>query len=509
METNTNNKRIAKNTIVLYIFMFFSVIVGLYTSRVVLQTLGEENYGVYSIVAGFVMMFGFLNAAMSGATSRFITFELGKGNLERLKITFSSCLIAHFLIAGVVFLLSETIGLWFVNTKLVIPAERMLAANVVYQSAVATMMIEIIRVPFSADIIAHERMDIYAYIELFHVILKLVVVFLLVLFAMDKLVLYTLLLLTVALLILCAYVLYSLTHFRECNLLFRWNKSVVLPMLSFSGWNVLNEIGFVVRVQGSNIVINRFFGVVVNAATGIASTVQSVLAGFSSSVITAFRPQVIKRYSVGEIESMENLMCSCVRLSLSLLWLVTIPILVHMDFILELWLKDVPDYTNSFCKISLLSNILAAYISILTIGIHATGRLKQMCIITNVCYLCLPIIQYAIFYLFAAAPPFAYVLILVALACVCISDTVILKQLIREMNVWHLVKSLFRTVGVAIFVWIVVTFYQDYISDGTLFHVFCSIAIIFLLFSALTYFVTLEKREQSMVVDYCSRIIHR
>ncbi len=508
METNNDNKRIAKNTIVLYIWMFFSVVVGLYTSRVVLMTLGEENYGVYSIVAGFVMMFGFLNAAMSGATSRFITFELGKGDLERLKKTFSSCLVTHLLIAAIVFVLLESIGLWYVNSKLVLPENRMAAANIVYQCAVLAMIIGIIKVPFSADIIAHERMNIYASIELLHVVLKLAIVFLLVLFSYDKLVTYAFLLLFVAILLLNIYVIYGLRHFPECNLRVRWNKEVVLPMLKFSGWNVLNEIGFVVRVQGSNIVINRFFGVIVNAATGLASTVQGVLAGFSSSVITAFRPQVIKRYSVGEIESMEKLMCSCIRLSLSLLWLVTIPIFVHMDFVLELWLKDVPEFTNSFCRISLLSNILAAYISILTIGIHATGRLKLMCIITNVCYLCLPIVQYIVFLCFPAAPPTAYILILVALACVCISDTMILKHLIQELTVWPLVMSFLKTVCVALVVLVVSAAFKYFLSQESLLFVFLSVVLIVLLLCSLTYSLVLEEKERTMVVGYCKKILH-
>lgn len=503
------NKRIVKNTIALYVRMIVSVIVGLYTSRLILQALGAENYGIYTLVAGVVMMFSFLNAAMSGATSRFITFELGANNEEKLKLTFSSCLVAHLLIAGAVLVLSETIGLWFVNNKLVIPEERMAAANIVYQCSVVSMLVGILKVPFSAEVIAHEKMGTFAYIELLLVFLKLALVLALFIMNGDKLILYAFLLLATEIITFAIYISYDTRHFIECKLRLRWNKDILKPMLSFSLWNVLNEIGFVVRVQGSNIVINRFFGVILNAATGIASTVQGVLSGFSSTVVMAFRPQVIKSYSVEDIKNMERLMGACIRISLSLLWLITIPIFAYMDLVLDVWLKDVPEYSSQFCRLSLLINVIATYITIITIGIHATGKLKWMCIITNICYLCIPLIQFVLFKIYQGEPAVAFVIVLLTMILVGISDTVILKKQISQFNIAILPISLLKTVGVAyltyIVWWLTEQFWPSY---GYLLIAIKSVFVV-VVFGFMAFYMVLEKAERTMVLNFVKQKLHK
>ena len=507
--SQANNKRIAKNTLMLYVRMLISMAVGLYTSRVVLEVLGVEDYGVYNVVGGVVAMLGFLNAAMSGATSRFITFELGSNNKERLKLTFSSCLAAHLLIAGAVFVLSETIGLWFVNNKLVIPVDRMLAANIVYQCSVISMLVGILKVPFSAEVIAHEKMGTFAYIELLLVFLKLALVLALILMNGDKLILYAFLLLTTEIITYAIYVCYDTRHFIECKLRLSWNKDILKPMLSFSLWNVLNEIGFVVRVQGSNIVINRFFGVILNAATGIASTVQGVLSGFSSTVVMAYRPQVIKSYSVDDIKNMERLMGSCIRISLSLLWLITIPIFAYMDIVLDVWLKDVPEYSSQFCRLSLLINVIATYITIITIGIHATGKLKWMCIITNICYLCIPLIQYVLFKLYQGEPAIAFAIVLLAMILVGISDTFILKRQISQYNIAILPISLLKTIvaaGLTYFVWWLTE--QFWPSEGYLLIAIKSILVV-VAFSFMALYMVLGKTERTMAFNFVKQKLHR
>ena len=271
-QTSENNKRIAKNTIMLYLRMFLTMVVGLYTSRVVLQTLGVEDYGIYGVVGGIVAMMGFLNASMSGATSRFLTFELGRGDKERLSKTFSSALVVHIIIAVIVFVVAETVGLWFLCYKLVIPENRMVAAHWVYQLSILSSMITITQVPYNSSIIAHEKMDVYAYVEILNVTLKLLIVYLLVIGNFDKLILYAILMFAVSVIIMMVYRIYCLRRFEECKFRLFLDKDYLKPLLSFSGWDLYGNTDFSVRQQGANFLLNMFYGVVLNAAYNIATT---------------------------------------------------------------------------------------------------------------------------------------------------------------------------------------------------------------------------------------------
>ena len=282
------NQRIARNAVMLYIRMFLTMIVGLYTSRVVLNVLGVEDFGTYGVVGGIVAMMGFLNASMSGATSRFLTFELGRGDQKRLADTFSSALIAHMMIALFVLVVAETVGLWFLTHKLVIPAGRMPAAHWVYQMSILSAMISITQVPYNATIIAHEKMDVYAYVEILNVTLKLLIVYLLTIGNFDKLILYAALVLAVSIVIRMIYRVYCLRHFAESHFHWIWDKSILKPLLNFSGWDLYGNMAFTVRTHGANFILNSFYGVVLNAASGIAATVQGVVLGFSSNVVLAF-----------------------------------------------------------------------------------------------------------------------------------------------------------------------------------------------------------------------------
>ena len=276
-EAPTSNKRIAKNALMLYIRMFISMIVGLYTSRVVLATLGVEDYGIYGVVGGVVSMMGFLNASMSGATSRFLTFELGRGDMKRLADTFSSALIVHIGIAIIVFIVAETVGLWFLCNKLVIPEDRMEAAHWVYQCSILSAMLGITQAPYNASIIAHEKMGVYAYVEILNVTLKLLIVYLLVIGDFDKLKLYAVLVLAVSVLIMLIYRIYCIRMFQETHFHFVWKKDILKPLLSFSGWNLYGNLGNMFQQQGTNFVINFFFGVVMNAAMSVGLTVANTV----------------------------------------------------------------------------------------------------------------------------------------------------------------------------------------------------------------------------------------
>lgn len=391
-DTTSSNKRIAKNTIMLYIRMFISMVVGLYTSRVVLATLGVEDYGIYGVVGGVVAMMGFLNASMSGATSRFLTFELGRGDKDRLAKTFSSALIVHIAIAIIVFILAETVGLWFLCNKLNIPEGRMEAAHWVYQFSILATMLSITQVPYNATIIAHEKMDVYAYMEILNVTLKLLIVYLLTIGDFDKLKLYAVLTFAVSLIIMMIYRIYCLRHFKESRFHWVWDKTYLTPLLSFSGWDLYGNLAWTARQQGANFILNTFFGVVLNAANGIASIVQGSVLQFSSNVLLAFKPQIIKKYAQKDYEGMNQLLCVGTKASVILLLFVTIPCLLKTEYILQLWLNTVPKGAVFITKALLFNNLITCINLIVVIGVHATGKMKLTGAINGTLLLsCLPV----------------------------------------------------------------------------------------------------------------------
>lgn len=386
-DTSANNKRIAKNTMYLYFRMGLSMIVSLYTSRVVLQALGVVDYGIYGVVGGVVSMFGFINTSMSGATARFINYELGRGNKERLQLTFNMAFYEHLIIASVLFLICETFGLWFLNNKLVIPAERLFAANCVFQLSIFSMLLGVTQVPYSASIVAHENMSIYAYVEMVHVILKLLIVYLLSFFMFDRLIFFAVLIFILSYGIRFFYRLYCRRHFPECHLKLCWDSSLLKSMVSFSGWDLYGNMSVMARTQGVNMLLNMFFGPVMNAAASISTHVQSAVLKFASNVLTAVKPQIIKYYAQGNYREMVHLISNAVRLNYLILMFVTIPLLVELPYVLRLWLGIVPDYAVSFCAFTLLFNFYGNMSQTLVTGIHATGKIIRPSLINGSLYL--------------------------------------------------------------------------------------------------------------------------
>ena len=428
-EQPSNSRRIAKNALMLYIRMFLSMIVGLYTSRVVLNTLGVEDYGIYGVVGGVVGMMGFLNASMSGATSRFITFELGKGNIQRLKDTFSSALIVHIGIALIVLIVAETVGLWFLNNKLVIPENRMYAAHWVYQLSILSAMLGITQVPYNACIIAHERMGVYAYIEILNVSLKLLIVYLLLIGDFDKLILYAILTLAVSIIVMMITRIYCIRKFSECHFHWVWNKEILKPLLSFSGWDLYGNMCVTARQQGTTFLINMFFGVALNAAASIATTISGVASRFGFTVVQAFRPQIIKQYAKGNIAEMQHLMGNTITFSTLVFGCVSIPIIFEANYLLFLWLGIVPQYSVIFCQIILLINIIDLNNYIINTATHASGYIKGISIISGTIYLiCVPILY--ILYKYGLDPYWAYITQFISMIVIIIIDILIVKNLI-------------------------------------------------------------------------------
>lgn len=398
-DTSANNKRIAKNTLMLYIRMILSTIVTLYTSRVVLNTLGVDDYGIYNVVGGVVAMFTFLNSSMSGATSRFLTYEIGRNDNVKLLKTFSSALYIHIAIALLILLVAEPVGLWLLENKLVIPEDRMLAAHIVYQCSILSMVVTVTQVPYNASIIAHEKMDVYAYVELLNVFLKLGIVFILMIWDIDKLILYAILVLAVSVLIALIYRFYCIRKFDECHLNSRPDKNIIIPMLKFSCWDLYGNMSVSVRQQGTSILLNMFYGPALNAANGIATSVHGVIMNFANNVVMAFRPQIIKSYASNDINRMFYLIINASKYTLCLFLLVGVPLFFELDYILQLWLKTVPDYTAIFLRIILVCSIFKLANGIINIGIHATGQIKRLSFISGTLSLLnIPIFYIAMYY---------------------------------------------------------------------------------------------------------------
>lgn len=371
-----SNKRIAKNTVLLYFRMLLTMGVSLYTSRIVLNTLGVEDFGIYNVVGGVVIMFSFFNSAMSSATQRFLTIELGKKDYEALKKVFSMSVNIHALIALIALILAETAGLWFLNTQLVIPEARMEAANWVYQASILAFMLAVMGVPYNAIIIANERMNVYAYVSIIDVILKLIIVFALVWVGYDKLKLYAILVFCVAAIIWLLYKSYCKRNFTETNYSYCWDKTLYKTMMHYAGWNLFGNLAAVTMGQGINIILNLFFGPVVNSARGIAYQVNAAVSGFVGNFQMAMNPQIIKSYAADDRRYMHQLIFQGAKYSFFLLFIIALPLLIETETILRWWLKIVPENTVLFCRLVLINSLIDCISGPLMTAAQATGKIK-------------------------------------------------------------------------------------------------------------------------------------
>lgn len=385
-EPLTNNRRIAKNTIYLYIRMLFSLVVSLYTSRVILHALGAVDYGINNVVGGVVTMFAFLSGTMSTATQRFLSFEMGQGNREGLKKTFEASNTLIILLAVVIIILVEIIGLWLLNNKLVIPNERMIAAQWVFQFATAALLLQILSVPYSAAIIAHEKMSAFAFIGIFDVILKLVIA-LLIQYAVgdiDKLIFYSASICGISILMRTINVLYCKKQFEECrNVKIKYEKETGSRMLSFFGWNTIGAFSWVAKEQGVNIVINMFCGPAVNAARGINSQVMGAINGFITNFQVAMNPQITKSYAAGDYTALFNLVFRGAKFSFFLFMFLAIPVFLDIDYILSLWLVEVPEHTANFIRLTILLMAIETVSSPIITSLLAIGNVKTYQIVVG------------------------------------------------------------------------------------------------------------------------------
>lgn len=387
MNINTqqaNNKRIAKNTLLLYFRMIITMIVTLFTSRIVLDTLGETNYGIYNVVGGVVTMFSVLSSSLSGAISRFITYELGKKNLENLKLIFSTSVNIQIIMSIIIFLLCEVIGGWFLNEKMNIPSERMEAANFILHCSIITFVINLISVPYNATIIAHERMNVFAYISILEVSLKLLVAYLIYLSPFDKLKIYALLILSISAILRFIYSFYCKHHFEEANYNCKlFDKRVFKEMFSFAGWNLFGNTAYMLNTQGINMLINIFFGVTTNAARAIVVQVDTAIQQFVNNFMTAINPQITKSYAIGDYEYMYKLVCRGTKFSFFIMYIFVVPIVLEAETILKIWLNQVPADTTIFMRLVVISSLASLIGNSLYCAIQSTGHIKRYQVIVT------------------------------------------------------------------------------------------------------------------------------
>ena len=438
--------RIAKNTLMLYFRQILIMLVSLYTVRVILETLGAEDYGIYNVVAGVVTMFSFLSNSMATASQRYFSFELGRGDLEQLEKVFSLSLLIYVLIVVLVLLLAETAGLWFVNNKLVIPPERKIPALWVYQFSIAAFLFTILTSPYMAMIIAHENMNIYAYVSIVEVSLKLIIVFVLHFIAWDKLALYGLLMLAVAVINTAIYRIVCMKKYRECSFSFYWNKDLFKEIAGYSGWNMFGATAGIFKNQLVNILLNQFFNPVVAAARVIATQVDNAVMSFSQNFSTAMRPQIIKSYAAGEKEKMLSLMFHGSKGTYLLVYLFALPLALEMPMVLGLWLKNPPEYAVLFTRLMLVDVLVTSLSYPIMTAAQATGKMKMyQSVVGGILLLNVPFSWMALKMGFPA-----YSVLIIAIGIVFIST--IARLLLLKRLVDYSIRRFFKTVLIPIFV---------------------------------------------------------
>ena len=371
-------KRIMKNTVMLYVRMAVIMIVSLYMSRVVLDVLGEQDYGIYNIVGSVVVSLAFIQNALISATQRFLSYELGKNNEEGINKVFSMSMNIHLLFTVVIVIVLETVGVWFVNNVLNIPETRMFAANIVLQFSIATFCVNMLRIPYNAVIFSHERMNIYALMSIVEAVIKLALVFILVNWGNDKLIIYAVLIFIITMIINIMYVIYCKKHFSEvCCYRLCKDKNLFKRMTSFLGWNMVGGVTSIATTEGPNYFINVYLGVTVNAALGLAKQVSSAVYHFTSNFQSAFNPQIVKAYAKDNRPYLFELINKTSQMSFYLLFIIAFPVIICADVLFDLWLVDVPKYAVEFCVLILISQLISALSSPLWMVVHATGNIKS------------------------------------------------------------------------------------------------------------------------------------
>ena len=503
-QSSDNNKRIAKNTLLLYFRMLFMMVVSLYTSRIILNALGVEDFGIYNVVGGVVAMFSVISGSLSAAISRFITYELGKGDQSKLNKIFSASVTIQLLLSLIIVILIESVGVWFLNAKMTIPEARMTAANWVLQFSIITFVINLISVPYNAAIIAHERMSAFAYISILEAVCKLAIAFLIMVSPMDKLIFYALLMCAVSIIVRLTYGHYCKKHFTECTYRFHWDKDILMKMFGFAGWNFIGASSAVLRDQGGNIVINLFFGPSVNAARGIANQVNGAITGFVWNFMTALNPQITKSYASGDREYMMTLIFQGARLSFYMLIFLSLPVLVNTHYILVIWLKLVPEHAVLFVQLILVFAMCESISNPLVTAMLATGKIRNYQIVVGGLQLLNLPLSYICLRLGFIPESVLLVAIVISLCCLA-ARLYMLRSMIGLSSILYMKKVFLNVLVVAVCSVIVPMALVKYVDENFLSFVLVSLVAMFCTIMV-EYYIGCNRRERAFVVDKINKL---
>ncbi|SDL70941.1 MATE family efflux transporter [Segatella bryantii] len=504
MEENTENtsqnyKRIAKNTLLLYTRFTLTLFISLYTSRIILQALGFNDFGLYNVVGGFISLLAFLNSYITQGTTRFLTFALGQEDIDRLKTVFSAAFAIHLALALLILLAGETIGIWYVENKLNIQSGRENAAMFVYQLSLITAVLSILQTPFRASITSHEDMGIYAYISIFDVVMKLVIVYLLMVIYTDKLKMFALFTFIVSLMTSCFYVLYCLRKYSECQFRLKPDLKLYYEMFNYIGWNAIGTIAFTLNGQGITVLLNMFFGTVVNAARGVAGSLSNIVSQFVFNFQTAMRPQIVKQYAQGNIKEMEKLIVYGAKYSSYMCMLFGIPIFIESDTILRIWLGNIPPYASTFVKLSIIQIMIQAIDFPVGYGINAVGKMKLPNITSSLIYLLILPISYIAMKL-GANPTVAYLISIICYPGAFLFDIWILHKYIG-FNIAHYITHVpLKTTLFVVTASIIPMMIHNYMTAG--FWRLSTVTMISLLISCpLIFYKGLDSTTRTLVLN--------
>lgn len=493
-DESQNNKRLAKNTLILYARMLFTVGISFYTTRVLLGNLGVADYGLYNIVGGIVSMLYIVTTTLTEAISRFLTYGLGKNDLENLKKTFSTALNILLLFSLVVIVLGETIGLWFLNTHLNIEPGRYVAANWVYQFSLIAFVLEMCNIPFNSMIVAHEKMKAFAMVTIVDVFLKLIAAYLLAISPIDTLIFYGLLILCVSVARQSIYIIYSSRNFEECRYKFALNKEIFVPIMKFAGFKMLSVTATMMATTGVNIVLNMFYGTVVNAAQGIASQLGNYAGAFTKNFMTALNPQITKTYARNDMKHLVDLIYRGSTFSFLLLFIIAFPIICETDFILSVWLKEIPLFTKEFIQYTLIGQlILIVTNNVVTLN-NAIGKIKKYEIVSFCCYICTLPISW-LFLKINYSPTITVVVFYTIMAIARMSAFVINSRYVPITVVDFYNNVCTKVISISFLTALVVIPFLIFMQNDLLrFIIICSISTISI--ATGTYFIALKREER-------------
>lgn len=507
-DISSNNKRIAKNTLLLYLRTLLMMFINLYTSRVVLNVLGVTDYGIYNVVGGVISMLSFLTGALGAASSRYITFDLGKGDMTVMKKTFGNILSIYFIIACIFLLVGETIGLWFVLNKLQIPEDRTIAALWVYQFSVFSSIIGVISVPYNATIIAHEKMKAFAYMGIIDAVLKLLIVYLLMVISYDKLIIYAALFFCVQMFDRLVYGIYCTKNFKETRTRWQFNKRVFKDIFNFAAWAMMGNLAAVGYSQGVNILLNIFFGPAVNAARGIAVQVQSAIQTFCSNFQMALNPQLTKSYAKNDMLHMHQLLTVSSKFSFFLLFLLSLPLILEAPLVLKWWLGIVPEHTVNFLRLILCAVIINTLANPLIVSVHAVGDIGRFHLVEGTMLLCIVPIAYLLLKLFGIAPEYVFCVHIVVEICTQYARMRIALPMISMQQGIYVKKVLIPILKVVILASIIpFIIYLSVNQTIVTFFIVCVISVLSVFVSV--YFLGCTKREQTLLKEKVYNVILR